>query len=115
MDIKGIYEKVNLMTPLEQRRFFNYFDDCVNEMRNMFAGYDKDYVIEEGEEYSPLQSLEDDNHVRERYYGALVDGILFYAGTGEEYKSEFIRKARDAFLKYWTDNAKGRRIKRMRW
>lgn len=115
MTILEIYEKVNLAAPLEQRRFFNYFDDCVNELRSLFAGYDKDYVLEEGTEYTPLKSLSADNQVRPMYYDALVDGILFYAGAGEEHKSEFIRKARYAFLKYWTDNAKGRRIRRMRW
>lgn len=115
MTILDIYEKVNIVTPLEQRGFFNYFDDCVNELRSIFAGYDKDYVIEEGEDYSPLTRLTDKNHVRPMYYDAIVDGILFYAGAGEQYKSEFIRKARYAFLKYWTDNAKGRRIRRMRW
>lgn len=211
MTLLDVYEKVNLVVPLEQRRFFNYFNDSVNELQSLFAGYDKDYVMEEGKEFKPLKSLhvpegkhyfdealaagtyfftwsyeegnlkagiynftissqipadgyieivfrgtvlpidmctistyddegtsiqtgvsinkgksgtdigeiEDTGEpkyvVRPMYYDAIVENILFLAGAGEQHKSEFIRKGRNAFLKYWTENAKGRRVRRMRW
>lgn len=111
MTILEIFEKVNLTVPLEQRRFFNYFNDTVNELLSKYSGF----VTVENAEYTPVMSLYDDNTVLPLYAQAIVDNILFLAGEGELYKSEFMRKARDAYLKYWNDNAKGRRIRRMRW
>ena len=111
MTILEIFEKVNLVTPIEQRRFFNYFEDSVNEL---MALYDK-FVFEDGSKYTPPTALSDDNVVLPLYHNAIVDNILFLAGQNENYKSEFIRKSRLAYLKYWNDNARGRRTKRMRW
>lgn len=111
MTILEIFEKVNLVVPIEQRLFFNYFEDTVNELQSLY----RDFVFIEDEEYTPPTSLADENVVLPLYHNAIVDNILFLANAGETYKSEFIRKSKDAFLKYWNDNAKGRRIRRMRW
>lgn len=109
--ILEIFEKVNLVMPIEQRRFFNWFDDTVKELQGMYI----DYVIKKDSEYVSPKTLSDDCAVLELYKNAIVDNILFLAGAGEGYKSEFIRKAENAHLKYWNDNARGRRVKRMRW
>ena len=42
-----IFEKVNLTMPIEQRRFFNYFDDTVTELQSMYSGF----VFEKDTEY----------------------------------------------------------------
>lgn len=114
MTILEIYEKVNLVVPIEQRRFFNYFEDTVNELQSLY----RDFVFIKGAEYTPPTSLsdnEEENVVLPLYHNSIVDNILFLANAGETYKSEFIRKSNDAYLKYWNDNAKGRRKRRMRW
>ena len=111
MTIREIFEKVNLIIPMEQRVFFNYFEDTVNELQSLY----RDFVFEKEAEYTPPKSLSDDNVVLPLYHNSIVDNILFFAEQGEQYKSEFIRKSRDAYLKYWNDNAKDRRIRRMRW
>lgn len=113
MTILEIFEKVNLVVPIEQRKFFNYFEDSVNELQSLY----RDFVFVEGKEYTPPKSLtdEDKNVVLPLYHNSIVDNILFFATNEEVYKTEFIRKSRDAYLKYWNDNAKGRRIRRMRW
>ena len=111
MSILEIFEKVNLTMPIEQRRFFNYFDDTVCELQSMYSGF----VFEKDTEYRPPEALSDKNVVLPLYAGAIVDNILFLAGGEEAHKSEFIRKSREAYLKYWNDNAKGRKIKRMEW
>lgn len=108
MSIKEIFEKVSLVMPIEQRRFFNYFEDSVNELEALYS----EYVFEKGAEYTPPSVLSDANVVRPLFHNAIVDNILFLAGGGETYKSEFLRKSRDAWLKYWNDNAKGRKLKR---
>ncbi len=97
--------------PLEQRRFFNYFHDSVNELLSQHDNF----VIESDKEYFPPADLSDENVVLPLYHNAIVDNILFLAGQDETYKGEFVRKANLAYLKYWRDNAKGKRIKRMRW
>jgi len=111
MTLLEIFEKVNLVIPLEQRRFFNYFNDTVNELNTLHDGF----VFESKGEYTPPKTLSDSVQVLPLYHNAIVDNILFLAGENEAYKGEFIRKARLAYLKYWNDNAKGKRVKRMRW
>ena len=111
MTILEIFEKVNLIVPIEQRVFFNFFADTVNELQSLY----RDFVFIEDKEYTPPASLTDDNVVLPLYHNSIVDNILFLANKGEFYKSEFLRKSKDAYLKYWNDNAKGRRIRRMRW
>ena len=111
MTLLEIYEKVNLTARIEQRVFFNYFEDSANELLSLYDGF----VLEKDTEFIKPSDLKDVNVVLPLYHNAIVDNILFLVGKGEQYKSEFIRKSRDAYLKYWNDNAKGRRIKRMRW
>lgn len=111
MSIMEIFEKVNLVMPIEQRRFFNYFEDSVNELEALYSGF----VFEEGAEYTPPSVLSDEKIVvRPLFHNAIVDNILFLAGGGETYKTEFLRKSRDAWLKYWNDKAKGRKL-RKKW
>ena len=111
MTIVEIYEKVSLITPIEQRKFFNYFEDSVNELQSLYGSF----VFIDNAEYTPPERLTDDNVVLPLYHNSIVDNILFFETGDENYKSEFIRKSRDAYKKYWNDNAKGRRIRRMRW
>ena len=105
-----IFEKVNLIMPLEQRRFLNYLEDTVEELWAMFGGF----VFCEDKEYAAPQTLSEDLAVLPLYHGAIVDNIVFLAGGEEGRKSEFIRKSHEAYLKYWNDNAKGRRMKMLR-
>lgn len=112
MTILGIYEKVSLKAPIEQRKFFNYFDDSVNELLSLYNGY----VIAEDKKFeAPTTDLYVDNVVLPLYHNAIIDNILFMVTEDANYKSEFIRKSKDAYLKYWNDKAKGRRVRRMRW
>lgn len=114
MTILEIYEKVNLVMPLEQRRFFNHFADTADELCRMY-GEKFVFDLADGEEYAHPTTLSDETHVFPLYHNAIVDNILFLAGQGEAYQAEFMRKAKDAYLKHWNDNAKGRRIRRPRW
>lgn len=117
MTLLEIFEKVNLVVPLEQRRFFNYFNDTVNELNTLYDGFvlDAEAKAKAKGDYTPPQDLSDSVQVLPLYHNAIVDNILFLSGQNENYKGEFIRKSNLAYLKYWNDNAKGRRTKRMRW
>lgn len=106
-----IFEDVNMVAPVEQRRFFNYFNDTVNELETVYYGF----VVEKGSEYKAPESLDDDCAVRPLYRSAIVDNILFRITGEEARKSEFIRKSNDAYLKYWNDNARCRKLKRLAW
>ena len=107
-----LYEKVNLAIPLEERRFFNYVDDTTQELMSMYSKF----VLDEGiEEYIPPKKMDDEFPVRPLYSSAYVDNIIFLATGNESGKTEFIRKSRDAYHKYWSDNAKGRQMKPKRW
>ena len=111
MTLLEMFEKVTLVMPLEQRRFFNHFNDTVDELSATYGGF----VFESEADYTPPKTLSDDVGVLPLYHNAIVDNILYLAGREEALKSEFLRKSKEAYLKYWNDNAKGRRIKRMRW
>ncbi len=111
MNYKKLYEKVLIAAKLEERRFFNYFDETVRELE---ATYGK-FLYIAGEEYKAPDDLNDKCVVRSLYHNGIVDNILFLAGAGDTYKSEFLRKSQNAYNKYWHDDAKGRRIRRARW
>lgn len=111
VSILEIYEKVNLVIPIEKRQFFNYFEDTVTELQAMYSGF----VFEKDAEFTPPTSLSDENVILPLYSGAIVDNIIFLANGEEIRKTEFMRKSRDAFLKYWNDNAKGKTMKGRKW
>lgn len=111
MSILEIFEKVNLIMPLEQRRFFNYFADTVSELQSLYPGF----VIKADTEYTPPKALTDENVVLPLYHNAIVENIVFLASGEESRKGEFLRKSRDAWLAYWNENAKGRRMKKVGW
>ena len=107
MTVRDIYEKVNLSVPMEQRHFFNYFDDTVAELQSMYSGF-----VAAGDNYQPPDTLDDGSGILPLYHNAIVDNIMFLAGREEGYKSEFIRKSKAAYLKYWSDSAKGRKMRK---
>lgn len=113
MTVLEIFEKVNLKIPLEQRRFFHFYNDTVEELNTLYS----DYVIQSGTEFAPIGSIYDVHVVLPLYTGAIVDNILYLAGydTDGTSKAEFLRKAENAHNRYWRENSKNKIIKRNRW
>lgn len=110
--LRTIYEKVNLAIPLEERRFFNYIEDTTRELMSMYGKF----VLEEGiKEFTPPETMADEFPIRPLYTPAYVDNIVYLATGNETMKSEFLRKSRDAYHKYWSDNAKGKQMIPKRW
>lgn len=113
MTLTQLYEKVSLKLPMEQRRFFNYLNDSVAEVLALYPGFvsgvGKDIPVK------TYTSLSDEFSVLPRYHEAIADNILFLGGADEMYKSEFLRKAENAYLAYWNQYAKGRRVRRAGW
>lgn len=104
---------VSLKVPIEQRRFFDYFNATIAELEALYP----DLLFEEGEHFIPVTVLSDENIVLPMYVPAIVDNIIFLGGYDETgtYKQEFIRKANNAYLHYWKNHAHNRRVRRMRW
>ena len=117
MTILEIYEKVNIKTPVEQRIFFNCFNDSANEIAELYG--DMPYTAFGGNitaaDIVPVKSLDDETVILPLYHNAIVDNILFLCGQGDTYKGEFMRKSREAFIHYWSNYSKGRRVKRNGW
>ena len=111
MKVLEIFEKVNLTVPIEQRRFFNHLEDTVDELKSMY----RRFVTEDDKEYIKPEDINGEIIILPLYKDAIVENILFLATNEEPRKSEFIRKSRQAFLRYWSEHAKGKRIKRGRW
>ena len=117
MTIREIYEKISHAFPIEQRIFFNYLNDSINEVAGLYG--DMPDMVFGGNitaaDIVPVRSLDDEMIIQPLYRNAIVDNILFLCGQGEMHKSDFVRKAREAYLHYWNIKAKNRRTKRQVW
>lgn len=111
LNLIDIFEKVSCENSIEQRRFLNFFDMTVTELNAMYDNF----VFEKNTEYKTPEALSDEINILPLYHNAIVDNIIFLS-TGKDFqKSEFLRKSRNAYLKYWNDNAKGKKVKRKVW
>lgn len=113
MNILTMYEKVNLICPIDQRDFFHYLNSSASELDSMYGDVKKLVFVKDG--FRPFSCLHDEITILPLYHDAIVDNILFLAGQGAEHKTEFIRKAENAYLTYWNKNAKGRCMKKKEW
>ena len=115
MNAKQIYERVSLVTPIWERQFFDRLNDTIIELASLYGDVPKlSYRVDENGEYPQgqwVKELDAELLILPLYHAAIADNILYLSGAGESYKSEFIRKSHDAWLKYWNDNAKGRKVK----
>ena len=110
-----LFEKVNIRVPLEQRRFFNFLNEVINEL---ISRYGAEYVLES--EYAdrgfrPIESLNDPLQLRAHVVNPVLYGILASALGDESAKAEEIRLADEAYAGIWRGGTKGRRIKRNSW
>lgn len=112
-----MYEKVNLKTPLEQRLFFNYLNDSINETAGLYGEQAKLVYLPNiiSDDIIPIHTFDETVPLLPLYHNAAVDNILFLCGQGDTYKGEFVRKTREAYLHYWSLFSKGKHIKRNGW
>lgn len=110
MTVLEIYARVNLTTPLEQTNFFYFLNETIYELETMHGN-----ITVGDSQLSKISNLSDSIAIEPLYHTAIADNILFLAGAGEVYKGEFIRKSDLAHKKIWSDNAKGKFVKRNGW
>jgi len=117
MTILEIYEKVSIQAPVEQRLFFNYLNDSVNEIAGLYGEMPRTVFNANiaAADIVPAAALTDELALLPLYHNSVVDNILFLCGQGDTHKGEFIRKSREAYLHYWSIHSKGKRIKRNGW
>lgn len=108
-----LFEKVNLVRPIEQRRFFNALNDTLDELRTTYH----DLVIKVNGKTEPglCGRLDDRIEGLDLYIGAIADNINFANGGTDTDKGEYIRKADLAHKTEWSRLGKGRIVKRNRW
>ena len=111
MKLREIYEKVILRVRMEERRFFNHFNDTITELEALYPQRVCDGV------FTPFDNLNDDCNVKDLYGPAIVDDIIFLAGEDNDgtYKSEFLRKSQNAAHAIEKKDGKARRIRKRRW
>jgi hypothetical protein len=116
MKVKQIYERVSLVTPVWQRQFFDRLNDTILELGGLYGEVPKLLYVSDadGEIITEqwVKDLEEELILLPLYHPALADNILYLSNAGDVYKQEFIRKARDAWLKYWNGDAKDRKVKK---
>ena len=116
MTVLEIYEKITLKAPIEQRVFLNYLNDSINEIAALHG--DMPHLVFHGNIKSadivPIDTIYGEEKIvlLPLYHNAIVDNILFLCGQGDEHKLETIRKAKDAYLQYWSEYSKHKQIKR---
>lgn len=111
MKLSSIFEKVNLIIPLEQRRFFNYLEDTASEL---ISKYGEKFVLEDGASVCTHDNnlISGEINILPQYEKAIVNNILYLGGAGELYISEYLRLAEQAYIYYYRKNTKKRRLKR---
>ncbi len=102
MKILEIFERVNLKSPIEHRKFFDFYNDTISELT---AICDK-FLFQEDTEFEPVKSFDDESVVLYLYNDAIAENINFLNTNNETGKSEFLRKAQNAYLYYWNEDAK---------
>ena len=115
MNVKQLYERVSLVTPVWQRHFFDRLNDTIIEIGGLYGEVPK-LLYEENEDgtFTTEQwvtELDTELIILPLYHASIVDNILFLSNAGEHYKGEFLRKAREAWMKYWNVDAKDRRVR----
>ncbi len=115
VNVKQVYERVMLVATVNQRQFFDRLNDVLVELGGLYGEVPKLlYKPEEDGSYPDgqwVKNLDEELEILPLYHAALADGVLFLSGAGEVYQTEFMRKAKEAYLKYWNVDAKGRRVK----
>lgn len=113
MSILQIYENINILVPMEQRRFLDFYNQTILELCSTYSNY----VLKNGKSFSPVESLSDDSVILPLYDDSILDNIIYLSGNDKTgvLKSEFLRKSSNAHTTYWNENAKNKHIKRARW
>ena len=85
------------MKSLDQRVFFVYLNHAIREIMLM---YPDSCMVQDGVEQLIIDELTDPIYLDPRYFEAIVSSILYQAGAGEEWQSEFMRLAQLAGRKF---------------
>lgn len=111
-----IYEKINLKLPLEQRRFFHYLNEVINEL---ITRYGAEYVLDDAyreKGFMPIESLNDPLQIKTQFVNPVLYGITALADPqNQTAKAEEIRLADEAYTDVWNAAIKSRTIKRPGW
>ena len=117
MNIRAVYDRVNLTYPVGQNEFIAYFNDSV---RSLAARYDAKFVFDRDEDAEPqafaeAESISGVSGVRQAYADCIADNILYLISGDEKHKVDFVNKCDMAYKTVWRSFAKGRRRYGDRW
>lgn len=115
MTIKKMYEAVNMRTPIDERTFFEYFNESVAELVLKFKAK---YIFTDNEkEKNPqISSLNEDNPIFDLYHIAVLYNILYLCGLGDTYKTMFLSYSEEANLQKEKErDTRGDFMKREEW
>jgi hypothetical protein len=113
MTVQAIFDRVltilqaKNITALEQRVFFVYLNHALRSIEMM---YPDAYLLEGFESQPVIDEITDPLYVNSKFMEAIVAEILYEAGAGEEWQSEFMRLASLA-----GKNLKAKRIVKWRY
>lgn len=114
MTLIDIYERVKTTySEADERLFLNCFNDVVSELETLYGTVEK--LLFKGEKETVYDIQDDIDFILPLYHTSICDGVLFYLTSDANYKQEFLRKSNDAYLTYWRNNFKGKRIKPLNW
>lgn len=92
MKSNELFASVSVRCPIDQYKFIYYFNQTVDEINLMYPLF------------TPLQHMNsflDEREYPDILHGPISDNILFLAGFGDQYKSEFLRKMKYVFCAWW--------------
>jgi hypothetical protein len=108
MEVLEIYESVNLIEPLSQRKFIEFLNSTLMEIAT-------NSLKTVNDELMPVNNINNTINIDMLYKDCIVDNILFLTTRNGEYKAEFLRKLNNVSLTLWNKRAKGSKLKRKVW
>lgn len=108
MILKELYENVTHVQACSQDEFMSHVDTTV---RALLARYDKEYVLLPKEVWIKHININDDLPVREEYFVAIRDNVLFLLTGNGDRKTDFVNEAEDAFKTVWKHKMRGKKFR----
>ncbi len=112
MDTRALYKRVLQDFPMSQAEFVEYYNDAVRELE---ARYGRRFVAQAGNDIRPVESLECESGVRDIYFSALLDGIIYLKTREGARRAESLAGAESAYRTVWREYVTGKRMRGASW
>ncbi len=106
METKSLFLRVNAIRPIGQSRFLDLLADTVRQLSVRFPPA----LLSDGQDLTIPDSLDQTLPVHDRYFGAIVLGVLSNDSGSTSERTAFLNEADCAYRSLWREAAAHRQI-----